>query len=181
MRSAFAFGENGQCFFILLGFFLVGLRSFCKNNPPAFFQNLFTVHFEFHAFHFAQHGGGSHFTFGIEIGDKPACNQIENITFQIGQRDGLYPRGNDGVVIGHFGIIKNLFGFIDFGSQQRFRKLFVILQPFEDIRYFGIHVIAQIRGINTRIGGVFLFVEALNCFQRVIRRITKLFIAFHLQ
>ena len=181
MRSAFAFGEDRQCFFIFFGFFFIIIRSLGKNHPPAFFQNLFTIHFEFHTFHLAQYGGGSHFTFGVKIGDKPACNQVEDIPFQIGQRDGLYPRGNDGVVIGHFGIIKNLFGFIDFGSEQRLRKQFVIFQTFEDIRYFWIHVIAQIRGIHTRIGGVFLFVEALNCFQRVIRRITELFIAFHLQ
>ena len=77
-------------------------------------------------------------------------------------------RGYDGMMVGYFGVVKHLLALADLSSQYLGRQSRVWLQAAHDTTYFGIHIVGQICCVDTRIGGQFLLVKALDCLQRVV-------------
>ena len=64
---------------------------------------------------------------------------------------------------------------------QRSDEVLIVAQPHEYLRTLGIHVVAQVGGVNTRIGGHLLLVERLHGLQRHIHGYAELLVTFRLQ
>ena len=93
----------------------------------------------------------------------------------------MYTGWNNGMVIGHFRFIENLFSLGNFCFQQGFCKQFVVFNSFQNIRNFRIHIVAQISCIHTWISCNLLLIQTLDNFQRFVGRIAEFLIAFNLQ
>ena len=138
MRACFAFGERGKCTFFFAahnsnsGLSLgcgalpfgrnhstsIALLRCCptlfgivfwKKHTPTLFDNDFAGSPEGNASGFAIDSGGGKSAVGIEHGDEALHNEVVDIALHIGETVGQNAGGNDGVVIGDFGIVEHLF------------------------------------------------------------------------
>ena len=111
VRAAFAFCESGKRAF-LLGGFCQGFRCFgllCIHVPPARQENLFAGGFEWDVGRFAEDGGGSKFTVGVERCDETPRHEVEYPLFVRCQAVWCYSCRDNGMVVGDFGRVEHLF------------------------------------------------------------------------
>ena len=88
---------------------------FWKKHTPTLFDNDFAGSSEGNARSFAIDSGGGKAAIGIEHGDEALHNEVVDIALHIGETVGLNASGDDGVVIGDFGIVEHLFRFAQRG------------------------------------------------------------------
>ena len=92
-----------------------------------------------------------------------------------------HSRRDDGMVVGDLAVVEHLLALGQLLARQR-RGVFGVVGQFrQDARALRIDIVAQIGGIHTRIGGVFLLVEALDGLQGLVGRHVVFLVAFHLQ
>ena len=118
---------------------------------------------------------------GIEDGDEGASDKVIDAALHVGETDGWHTCGDDGMVVSYFGRVKD---FLRLGERLSFKglgELFIAFQTSECLRAFGIDIVAEEGGINTRIGGELLLVETLDELQGLFGRIAKFAVAIHLQ
>ena len=88
---------------------------FWKKHTPTLFDNDFAGSSERNASGFAIDSGGGKSAIGIEHGDEALHNEVVDIALHIGETVGQNASGDDGVVIGDFGIVEHLFRFAQRG------------------------------------------------------------------
>ena len=101
----------------------------------------------------------------------------------LGKRQALrhHARRDDGMVVGDLAVVEHLLALGQLLARQR-RGVFGVVGQFgQDVGTLRIDVVAQIGGVDTRIGGVFLLVEALDGLQGLVGRHVVFLVAFHLQ
>ena len=182
MRTALPF-HKGRKNILIRTFFLFGrvFHVFGKYHTPSRFQDLLTGDFKFYFIHFAHYGGSRNLTVGIEHSYKTASYQIIDTTLHIGQVLSINSGRDDGMVVRHLRVIEYLFRLWQCNAIQRSCQNFIITKSFQDAGTFRINIITQESGIDTRIGGNFLFIKRLDQFQCLIGRVSKLLIALHLK
>ena len=152
-----------------------------EHHPPARIEYLPAGCLELHSVCLAHDRRGRETAVGIEHGDEAAGYEVEHPPFHIRQVDRRLSGRNDGVVVRDLRIVEHLLRFCQGSSLQRCGPGLIPPQPLQDGRTFGIDVIAQERGIYTRISRDLLLVERLDGLQRVVGRVGKLLVALHLQ
>ena len=193
MFTRFAFYERRECSFFyhfLLGvisaivsvgiiscIIVIGIFRILRiDNSPSWFQNFLAAYLEFDFLwfwpifidDFAQYGGRREFTIRIEHTDKTFGDQVIDICLHIGESCRWNTCWDDGMVVGHFTIIKYLLAFRQLlsGSGELLDKREVLLLAHDlglaySVEYlwtFRIDVICQKLCIYTRISRVFLLV-----------------------
>ena len=121
---------------------------------------LLAAHLEFDAVRFARHRCGGELAVRIEYGNEAAGNQVEHPFLHIRKSLRLYARRDDGMVVGHLGIVEHFLRLEQLLAGKRSREPCVILDAFQNLGAFGIDVITQEVVIHTRISSHLLFVRA---------------------
>ena len=85
------------------------------------------------------------------------------------------------MVVGHLRAVEDLLALFQFLAHQWLNKWRIGSDALQDGRTFGIDIVREVGGIDTRIGGELLLIEALNMFQRVVGREGVLLVALHLK
>ena len=88
---------------------------------------------------------------------------------------------DDGMVVGHFGRVEHLLRLWQLFPFQWFGKRLISTYAFQNDGAFGIHIIAEILGIYTRIGGEFSLVQPLYDVQCLFGAHIEFPVAIHLQ
>ena len=168
---------------------LSGSIGLGEEHAPTFFDNHLTTGAEGDASRFTIDGGGGKSAVGIEHGDEALHDEVVDIALHIGEPLWQHTCGDDGVVVGDFGVVKHLFRLAQGSMAQGFEPLrerhcaphVIIADALEDGRAAVVHVVGQIGGVYTRIGGKFVFVELLDELQGEVGTIAILLVALHLQ
>ena len=85
------------------------------------------------------------------------------------------------MVVCDFGCVEHFLRLWEFLAVERCGELLISSYSLQDVRTLGIDVIAEIGGIDTGRGGVFLFLKALNQGKGEVGRIAKLLVTLHLE
>ena len=203
VRSALPLLEGWQRAFLGVGRALSPLRAFralrsrgrggavrgCRrgirlleHSAPARLRNHLAAHAEGHVGRLAVHRGGGEAAVGVEHGDEAARHQVIDILLQVRQRPRRHPCGDDGVVVGDAARVEHLLAFQQFLAAQGAEQVAVgLADAVEDGLALAVDVVAQIGGIDTRIGGHLLFVQTLDDLQCQVGRVAKLLVTLHLQ
>ena len=172
-----------------IGSTLSGSIGLGEEHAPTFFDNHLATGAEGDASRLTVDGGGGKSAVGIEHGNEALHDEVVDIALHIGEPLRQHPSGDDGVVIGDFGVVKHLFRLAQGSMAQGFEPLcerlraphVIIADALEDGRATVVHVVGQIGGVYTRIGGKFVFVELLDELQGEVGTIAILLVALHLQ
>ena len=92
-----------------------------------------------------------------------------------------HTRWDNGMVVGDLAVVEHLFALGQLFPRQRRSVFGIVGQLCKDVGALRIDVIAQIGCVNTRIGGIFLFVETLYGLQGLVRGQVVFLVALHLQ
>ncbi len=126
-------------------------------------------------------GGVRYFAIGVEGRNKAAGNEVVHPLFFNDQSRRFYSGGHNGVVIGDFGVVENLFTFLDGFSNERRREAGIRFHVFQDAFNLRVHVGGQKSGVDTRIGHHLFLVKVLNVFQRFVGCVAEFLVTFDLQ
>ena len=152
-----------------------------KNDPPSRLDHLSTGHLKIDLTRLGQHRRVAHLALGIENRNKMQCHQI--IHFLLVCRHSLRPlaRRNNGMVVRHLAVVKNLLRLGQFRTDQRCYRRKIVLDPVQRSRYLRIDIVTQISRIHTGIGRQPFLIQRLYQLQRLLCRKTILLIAVDLQ
>ena len=190
MRTALPFLEVRHHAIVLivslfLAFFVgIFVTRLVIEITPAGFENLLARGLEAILAHLGHYGCRIEFTIRIKGGDKADGNQVIDALFLGRHSDGCRVDigGNDGMVVGHLAVVKHLFALgqlveCQHGSSQ----VGIGHHSLHDAGHLRIDVVAQISGIDTRIGGRLFLVQRLDGLEGIVGRHAKLLVALHLQ
>lgn len=93
----------------------------------------------------------------------------------------LHARRYNGMVVSDFAAVEHFLRLRQFLFRQWRCQFRIRLKSLQNVWTFRINVVTQISGIDTRISGVFLLVEALDGLQGLVGTETVFLVTFHLQ
>ena len=109
------------------------------------------------------------------------CHKVVDLLLEVGKPLRIDTCGDYGMVVGNLLVVEHLLRFHKRLAEQRHCERLIVAQSFKDILALGVDIIAQVCGVDTRIGCHLLLVERLNCLQCLLGRETELLVAVYLQ
>ena len=120
-------------------------------------------------------------TIGIEDTNEATGYQVKNLFLHLGQTCCRLSCGDDGMVVRHLAVIKELLLLSQFLSLDPVHQVEIILQSVHYLTALWIYVIWQVCGIYTRVGRNLLLIQALDKLQGLVGRESELLVALYLQ